>query len=117
LKGGSHIVLQIQVQDAFKVAADGAIESIQQALAKEQIPFAAMERNDPATIAAAKTIQITVKGVPNDRSPAFRRVVNDVVGQEWTVTAESGTDYRLDIRGEAAARLTENTLKQSIQTL
>jgi preprotein translocase subunit SecD len=116
LKGGSHIVLQIQVQDAFKAAADSAIESIQGALGKEQIPFAAIERNDPSTIADAKSIQITVKGVPADRAPAFRRVVNDVVGQEWTL-AGSGADYRLDIRGEAAARLTESTLKQSIQTL
>jgi preprotein translocase subunit SecD len=117
LKGGSHIVLQIQVQDAFKVAADSAIESIQEALGKEQVPFAAIERNDPTTIAAAKSIQIVVKGVPADRQPAFRRVVNDLVGQEWTLAAENTTDYRLDIRGEAAARLTESTLKQSIQTL
>ena len=32
LKGGSHIVLQIQVQDAFKAAADTAVDSLRQAL-------------------------------------------------------------------------------------
>jgi preprotein translocase subunit SecD len=117
LQGGSHIVLQIQVQDAFKAAADSAMESLQEALAKQNIAYASIERNDPATIDTGKTIQIAIKGVPADRAPDFRRIVTDLTGQEWTLSTVGPSDYRLDIRGEAAARLAESTLKQSMQTM
>ena len=36
LKGGSHIRLQIQVQDAFKAEADARMEQLKGALAKAQ---------------------------------------------------------------------------------
>src|SRR6185503_20227094 len=53
LKGGSHIVLQIQVQDAFKAEADAVIERLKETFRKENIAYAAIERNDPQSIDAA----------------------------------------------------------------
>jgi preprotein translocase subunit SecD len=117
LKGGSHIVLQIQVQDAFKAEADTAIESLQQALKKENVTYAAIERNDPSSIQAAETIQINIKGVPADQTGNFRRVIGDVVGRQWLLAAENSTDYRLNMRKEAAVQLTRDTLRQSMQTM
>ena len=117
LKGGSHVVLQIQIQDAFKASADVVIESLQAALGKQSIAYRSIERNDPSSIQTAKTIQILVKGVPLDRTADFRRIVNDLAGQEWALAAAGDSDFRLDLRGEAAARLSENVLRQSIQTI
>ncbi len=37
LKGGRHIVLQIQIQDAFKAEADTAIEALKEQFRKENI--------------------------------------------------------------------------------
>ena len=42
LKGGSQIVLQMQVQDAFKSEADAAIERLKEILAKQSIPYASI---------------------------------------------------------------------------
>jgi preprotein translocase subunit SecD len=117
LKGGSHIVLQVQVQDAFKAEADSAIESLQDALRKENISFALIERNDPPSIQTAETIQINVKGVPEAQSSDFRRVVGDLHGQQWLLAPENSTDYRLNMRREAAVKLSRDTLQQSIQTM
>ena len=69
------------------------------------------------SIEAAKTIQILIKGVPPDRTGDFRRIVNELASQEWTLTAVGDSDFRLDLRGDAAARLSENVLRQSIQTI
>jgi preprotein translocase subunit SecD len=117
LKGGSHIVLQIQVQDALKANADAAIDSLQQALRKENVSYASMERNDPDSIQNAETIQINVKGIPAAQIGDFRRIVNDLLGQEWLLTSESSTDYRLNIRKSAAVKITQDTLTQSLQTM
>ena len=47
LKGGSNLVYQIQMQDAFKGEADTVIQRLRDELAKASIPFADMNRNDP----------------------------------------------------------------------
>lgn len=117
LKGGSHIVLQVQVQDAFKADADTAIESLRQAFNKANITYASIERNDPASIQAAETIQIDIRGVTAAQSGEFRRIVNDLLGQRWLLTSETGAEYRLNMRREAAVQLGQSTLKQSIQTM
>ena len=117
LKGGSHIVLQIQVQDAFKADADTAIESLHQTLKKENIRYASIERNDPNSIETAETIQINVRGVPADQTADLRRVVNDLLGRTWLLAVENSTDYRLNLRKEASVRLMRDTLRQSMQTM
>ena len=117
LKGGSHIVLQMQVQDAFKSEADAAIERLKEVLRKENVDYVAMDRNEPASIETADTIQISVKGVPTAKTSDFRRVVNDATGQQWVLSAENSTDYRLTLRTESALKLRQDTLTQSISTI
>ena len=76
LRGGSHLVLQVQVQDAMKAEADQTMERLKEELRKAGIDYAAMDRNDPATIEEADTIQINVHGVPAAKTgglPAHRR--------------------------------------------
>ncbi|HLJ51047.1 MAG TPA: protein translocase subunit SecD [Bryobacteraceae bacterium] len=117
LKGGSHIVLQMQVQDAFKSEADTVISHLQDVLRKDNIEYGAMDRNDPSSIETADTIQIVVKGVPATKSADFRRAALDTAGQQWSLTAENATDYRLSIKPEAAVKLRQDTITQSMNTI
>jgi len=117
LKGGSHIVLQIQVQDAFRAEADLAIERIKDILAKNTIEYSAVDRNEPNQIEQAETIQINLRGVPSTKAGDFRRLVNDAIGAQWILTPVNSTDYRINIRKEAAIKLKQDTLAQSISTI
>ncbi|MGJ5818660.1 protein translocase subunit SecD [Paludibaculum fermentans] len=117
LKGGSHIVLQIQVQDAFKAEADVLIERLNERLQKEQVPYGSIERNDPASIETAESIQVDVRGVPAERAGDFRRVVTDVLGSEWVLTPATSDSYRVNIRKEAAILLRQDTLARSMNTI
>jgi preprotein translocase subunit SecD len=117
LKGGSHIVLQMQIQDAFKAEADAAMERLKELLQKESVEYASIDRNEPASIETADTIQITIRGVPANKTADFRRAVNDAAGQQWLLSAETSTDYRLSIRPEAAVKLRQDTLAQSMSTI
>src|SRR5260370_10418280 len=76
LRGGSQLVLQVQIQDAFKAEADSVIQRLKDQLNTARIPFTEMMRNDPPTIKAADTIQIDVTGVPSTRGGDFRSLVN-----------------------------------------
>ena len=117
LKGGSHIVLQMQVQDAFKAEADTVIDHLKEVLQRESIEYAAIDRNEPGSIETADTIQINLKGVPTAKTAEFRRTVSDATGQQWVLSSENSSDYRLTIRREAALRLRQDTIAQSINTI
>src|ERR1051325_2871361 len=77
LKGGSHLVLEVQVQDAVKADADQTMERIKEDLKKQNIQWAAMDRNDPQTVNDADKVEISIKGIPSTQSSAFRGLVND----------------------------------------
>jgi len=117
LKGGSHIVLQIQVQDAFKAEADRVIEQVKDLLSKNNIPYSSIDRNDPDSVETAATIQVSIKGVPAERAADVRRLINDTAGRQWVLAAEGPTGYRLNLRPEAAVNLRNDTLGQTMNTL
>src|SRR4051812_38240420 len=75
LKGGSHLVLEVQVQDAVKADADQVMERLKEDLKKQNIQWTAMDRNDPQTVAEADRVDISIKGVPSSETSAFRSIV------------------------------------------
>src|SRR5579864_8831055 len=117
LKGGSQLVLQVQIQDAFKAEADSVIQRLKDELGKARIQYVEMSRNDPATIQAADTIEINIKGVPPTEAGNFRSVVNDRFGGIWNVAQANSTDYRMTMKTSEALKLRQDTLTQSMHTI
>lgn len=116
LRGGSHLVLQVQVQDAFKADADNTIERIKEDLRKGSINFASLERNEPSTIADADQIQINIKGIPAEKAGDFRRVITDQYGV-WNLTPVNSTDYRMNMKPTEAINLRRDTVERSMRTI
>lgn len=117
LKGGSQLVLQVQIQDAFKAEADAVIQRLRDQLTGKSIVAAEITRNDPATIQAAGTIQIDIKGVPATSAADFRTIVNDNFGGVWNLTTVNQTDYRMTMNTTEALKLRQDTLTQSMNTI
>jgi preprotein translocase subunit SecD len=116
LKGGSHLIYQVQVQDAVKTEADQTIERMKEEMRKQTIDYAAIDRNDPATVEDADKTEITVKGVPVAKTTAFRNLVSERFGQ-WVLTPVNATDYRLNMRPSELVTLKRDTVDRSIQTI
>src|SRR5579864_1605856 len=116
LRGGSHLVLQVQVQDAVKAEAVQTIERLKDELKKANIDFASMDNNEPNSVETVDTIQITIKGIPVNKSTAFRTVITDHF-PTWVMTAMNSTDYRLNIRPTELLALKRDTVERSIQTI
>ena len=117
LKGGSQLVLQVQIQDAFKAEADTVIQRLKDQLAAKHITYVEMSRNEPPTIQSADTIQIDVKGVPSTSAGDFRALVNDNFSGIWNLTPVNQTDYRLNMKTSEAIKLRQDTLTQSMNTI
>jgi preprotein translocase subunit SecD len=117
LKGGSHLVLQVQLQDAFKAEADSVIARLKDEARKAGIEYTDITHNDPPSIQTADTIQIDIKGVPSTKAGNFRSLVNDNFGSEWILTPVNPTDYRMTIQPSAALKLKQDTLTQSMGTI
>src|SRR5215468_9399611 len=90
LRGGSHLILQVQVQDALKAEADQVMERLKDELNKSNIDFAGIDRNEPMTIEDADKIQINIKGVSAQKTSAFRNVVNERF-PSWILTPVNAT--------------------------
>src|SRR4051794_21013280 len=67
LKGGSHLVLQVQVQDAAKTQAAQTIENMRDALKTANIIVAGFDASNPQTLQETDSIQINIHGVDQAR--------------------------------------------------
>lgn len=116
LKGGSRLVLQVQVQDAVKAEAQQAIERLKDEMHKAGIEFGSIDSNEPNSIDTADTIQITIKGVPVGKSTALRDIVTDRFST-WVLTATSSSDYRMNMRPSELVALKRDTVERTLQTI
>src|SRR5436309_5023468 len=59
LSGGTQLVMQVQLQDAFKAFADNAIDRLKEELKKDNIDYTGdVTRNDPQSLEDADKIEI-----------------------------------------------------------
>jgi preprotein translocase subunit SecD len=117
LSGGTQLVMQVQLQDAFKAAADGVMDALKQELLKDGItPAGDITRNDPSSFEDADKIEIDIKGIPSDKSSQFRNIVNQQFAA-WVPTALNSTDYKLTMKPSDALKLKQDTLTQTMATI
>jgi preprotein translocase subunit SecD len=116
LKGGSRLVLQIQVQDAVKAAADTAIERLKEDLRKQNITWNGIDRNDPQRVEDADSVEITIKGVLATQTSAFRSLISEKYG-EWVLSASNSTDYSMRMKPSELISLKRDTVEREIQTI
>jgi len=116
LKGGSLLVLQVQVQDAFKSEASTQIERLKEEMGKQGIAYSSMDHSEPKTLAEADKIEMQVKGVPAEKTAAFRNIVSDMLAS-WILTPLNSTDYRLTMKPTEALSLKTDTVTRAMTTI
>jgi preprotein translocase subunit SecD len=116
LKGGSHLVLQVQVQDAVKADADQTMERLHEDLRKQSVAWASMDRNDPTRVEDADNVEIYIKGVPATQSSSFRDIINDRY-PTYVLTVQNSTDYSMRLKPSELVALKRDTVERTIQTI
>src|ERR1700685_2684557 len=64
LRGGTHLILQVQVNDAVSVDSDNAIARLKEDMRTHKIGYADITKPDPVN----HPDMIVVKGVPSDQT-------------------------------------------------
>jgi len=116
LKGGTHLILQVQIQDAIRAEADQMIARLREDLNRQGILFDSIERNDPQTIEEADSIALTVSGIPTESAGEFRSTIDEVF-IEWLQNSVDSTTYKLTMRPTTLAAIKGNTVTQAITTI
>src|SRR5580698_5309146 len=62
LRGGTHLILQVQVNDAVNIDSDNAVEVLKEQLNKRKIAFADISKPDPQN----NPDRVVLKGVSPD---------------------------------------------------
>src|SRR5580698_9478429 len=100
LKGGTHLILQVQVNDAVNVESDNAVERIKADLRSRKITYAEISKPDPVN----NPDQIVLKGVAPEQSSDLRSIVSDRL-PEYTLTSGAENTWTVAMKAQSLAEL------------
>jgi len=111
LQGGTHLVLQVQTQEAIAQETDQMVERISTWLRSKNIHYDEVRRVDDT--------HILVHNVDSARLSEFRDYVNQQFANFWDMSPAAGdpSGYTLTLRGAAIAQIQETTMTQSLETI
>jgi len=115
LKGGTHLILQVQVNDAVNADSDIAIERLKDLLSKNKISYGDIYKPDPAS----HPEQIVIKGVPPDAIANLRNNVLDTAAYQQQYDVSSGPDnsYVLSLKPARVSEIKQQAVTQAIETI
>jgi preprotein translocase subunit SecD len=108
LKGGVHLVLRVQTDDALRLEAQTTMDRL-----GEQLKTAGII---PAGFAVTSPTEFAVTGVPADKDQAFRAALTEVEVNYNRVSGTNG-DYTFALKPNIAFQLREDTVNQALQTI
>src|SRR5271169_5415929 len=112
LKGGTHLILQVQVNDAVNADSDRAVERLKDALKSANIAFGEISKPDPQN--HPELIQI--KGVPPEQASDLRRIVSDKA-PEYDLASGAENSWMLTMKPSVANDTKKKAVQQAIETI
>jgi len=112
LRGGTHLILQVQVNDAVNVDSDNAIARLREDLRTKKINYADMTKPDPVNHAEL----IVVKGVTPDQSSDFKTIVSDRL-PDYDVTSGAENSFNVAMKATNLSELKKRAVEQAIETI
>jgi preprotein translocase subunit SecD len=111
LQGGTHLILQVQTQEAIAQETDQTVDRLTTQLRAKNIHYDEIRRTDDT--------HILVRNIAPDQSSDFRDLVSTQLQNVWDLSPAAGeqNSYTLTLRANAVAQIRESTMTQSIETI
>jgi preprotein translocase subunit SecD len=112
LSGGTHLILQVQVNDAVNVVAQNAMEVLKEQLRTRKIDFADITQPDQQN----NPDHIVLKGVQPSARADLLSIVQDRL-PEYDITGGPDNSWNLSMKPSALTDLKSKAVTQAIQTI
>ena len=111
LQGGTHLVLQVQVQEAIAQETDQMVDRLIKQLREKNIKYDEIRRVDDT--------HILVRNVDSSQVSTFRDLVQQQYGNMWDIAPAAGeqSGYTMTLKNSAIAQIQETTMTQSLETI
>jgi len=117
LKGGTHMVLRVQVEDAVNIIADQANERLKDELKAKNIAYADVKRSD-LTDSQPPVHRIELRGVPQEKSADLKALVTEQF-PDWELANYPGdpTGWLLTMKTTSGVNLRNQAQLQAMETI
>jgi preprotein translocase subunit SecD len=112
LKGGTHLILQVQVNDAVNVDAQNAIEVLKEQLRNHKIDYADISQPDPQN----NPDHLAIKGVPAAARSDLRSIVQERL-PEYDISTGASDTWNLAMKASNLTDLKNRAVTQAIETI
>src|SRR6202521_4034517 len=111
LQGGTHLILQVQVQEAIAQETDQTVDRLAGQLRAKNIRYDEIRRVDDT--------HILIRNLDSAQLAQFRDIVTAQYANVWALTPAAGepSGYTLTLRPSASASIQEQTMTQSLETI
>jgi preprotein translocase subunit SecD len=111
LQGGTHLILQVQVQEAISQETDQTVDRLTAQLRSKNIRYDEIRRVDDT--------HILVRNVAPDNTKDFRDYVSEQLASLWDMSYAAGENagFQLALRPSAIAAIQQRTMEQSLETI
>src|SRR5262245_39947130 len=109
LKGGVHLVLRVNTDDALKVETETASEQLREALKTANIPVTSVKVTGPS--------EFVIEGIPQANDQQFRTLADQQASLSFDREPGVQGTYTFRMRPNIAATRREEAVKQAIQTI
>jgi len=110
LRGGTHLILQVQVEDAVNITTDQTMERLRDELKAKNIPYADIRKTD--------STHLLLQNVAQEKSADLEALVRDQFS-DWNLSRVPGdpASRALSLKVEAATTIRNNALQQAMNTV
>ena len=112
LRGGTHLILQVQVNDAINADTDRSVERLKEALKTGNVAFGEISKPDPQNHPEA----IQIKGVPPESASELRRIVTEKL-PDYDLTSGVENSWTVQMKPSVAEATRKKAVQQAIETI
>src|SRR5260370_20630826 len=111
LQGGTHLILQVQVQEAIAQETDITVDRLTTLLRSKNVHYDEVRRDDDT--------HIRIRNVDPSQLSQFRDIYNAQFTNDWDMSAAAGelNGYVWTLRTSSSARIQDSTMTQSLETI
>jgi preprotein translocase subunit SecD len=109
LKGGVHLVMRVNRDEALRVSTESVAEQLREGLQAAGVSVGAVNVTAPTTF--------RIEGVPQDREAEFRRVADEQTRTNYDRSAVGGGVHEFTMKPNIIKDMYEQTMVQAIDTI